>query len=514
MLYTAIRRTAILLLSLLLICSCAFAAVPEDYSVDKPEILETGHLYGKSCILIDASTGEVLFEKDADTRRYPASTTKIMTLLVALEQGPVNTIVTIPQGISIPSDSSKLGIYAGEQMTFTDLLYGMMMSSGNDAAVAIAMLTSGSELEFVNQMNDKAIELGMTGTHYVNSHGYHLVNHYTTARDLAVLTREAMKNDTFRQIVSTVKYTIPPTNISPERELTTKYELLDSSQPLYYQPCIGVKTGFTNSAGRCFVGAAEQNGIRLISVSLLTDHKSEPRMYAYTFTDTIRMMKYGFLQYQPLTFQEMYSQCEDKKLYANVVKASKSDIDSGVMRMSATGIPSDYSEWYYKKDLQNPTSLTEIIDNFASRLHVDESTLKMTAPLAMGDVMGSITFSARNGVTYTGTLVASRDVEMEPPTVDEVVDEWIDNNAPFLASLMPRRNPPVRILYWILLIGAIALIVWRVKVVRRRNRIRREMLERKRREYIRRQRQRQAYLKAHPEAARQQTVRKPTNNRR
>ncbi len=513
MLFTKIRRTALLLLALMLVCSGALAVAPEDYNIQQPENLETGHLFGKSCILIDASTGEVLLEKDADARKYPASTTKIMTLLVALEQGPLNTVVTIPQGISVASDSSKLGIYAGEQMTFTDLLYGMMMASGNDAAIAAAMLTSGSEREFVNLMNDRARSLGMTGTHYENSHGYHLVNHYTTARDLATLTREAMKNDMFRQIVSTVKYTIPPTNISAERELTTKYDLLDSAQVLYYQPCIGVKTGFTNSAGRCFVGAAEQNGITLISVSLQTDPKDEPRTYARTFTDTIRMMKYGFLQYQPLTFQEMYAQCEDSKLYANVEKASKSDIDSGVMRMSATGIPSDYSEWYYKKDLQNPNALAGIIENFASRITVDESALKATAPLAMGDVMGAITFESRAGEIYSGALVASRDMEMEPPTVDEVVDEWIDENAPFLASLMPRRNPPVRILYWILLLGSIALIVWRVKVVRKRNRIRREMLERKRREYIRRQKQRQAYLKAHPEAAKKQQVRKTTARR-
>ncbi|MBQ5769541.1 MAG: D-alanyl-D-alanine carboxypeptidase, partial [Clostridia bacterium] len=307
---TSYRILSALLIALLFVTGTAFAAIPEDYNVKTPENLVPGHLYGTSCIVMDADTGRVILEKNANERRYPASTTKIMTCIIALENGPMGELITIPNGVEPASGSSKLGITPGEIMPFEDLVYGMMIASGNDASLAIAILTSGTENAFVQLMNQKVKDLGLTGTHFVNSHGLHTVNHYTTAHDLAIITRYAMANETFRDIVQTVSYDMQPTNIHPNgRTITTKYDLLIEGKALYYEPCIGVKTGYTNAAGRCFVGAGEMGGHTLISVTLGTNPEDD--LYIQAFTDTIRLLKYGFLQYESLSFNDMYALCED-----------------------------------------------------------------------------------------------------------------------------------------------------------------------------------------------------------
>lgn len=284
-----VKRTlfAFLVALIIALLPVASAVSPEDYAANAPDKLLPDHLYGTSCILVNAETGDVLLEKDADSKRYPASTTKIMTCILAIESGLVGTRITIPYNIAIPYDSSRMGLTAGDEMEFLDLLYGMMIASGNDASVAVAMLVSGTEGEFVNLMNAKAQELGMTGTHFVNSHGYQKANHYTTARDLATLTSYAMQDDLFREIVSTTSYTLYSTYHPDGWTFSSKYDPMLSDKPLYYDKCIGVKTGFTSSAGHCFVGAAEDNGLTLISVSLNTDKADDT--YSQTFTDTVRI---------------------------------------------------------------------------------------------------------------------------------------------------------------------------------------------------------------------------------
>ncbi len=476
----------------------AVAATPADYSTSMPELLEAGHLYGDSCLVMDASSGRILFEKNAYERRYPASTTKIMTCILAIEYGPVGQRVTIPNGITVSNDSSKLGIVPGEVMLFDDLLYGMMLASGNDAALAIAILVSGSEAKFVELMNKTAASLGMNSTHYENSHGYHSANHCTTAYDLAILTQYAMKEPMFRDIVACVDYVIDPTNAHPEGlSLTTKYDLLISNKPLYYEYCIGVKTGSTKNAGRCFVGAAKKDDTTLISVTLNTD--SDDKQYVEAFTDTIRLFKYGFSRYQALSFYEIYEMCEDQYLSVAVDNAAYSDPNNGYLKLSIVDMPQTYREWFLVDDLEDLYYQKQLVEDFTNRISVVLDENALVAPIKAGDVLGSAQFKTPAGEIYTGYVAASRDVEEEPPTIDEVMDEWIENNAPFLFKLMPRHNPPVRILYWALFAVIIVLIVMRVRKVRRRNRLRRQQLERKRREYIKRQKQREAYLKAHPE---------------
>ena len=414
------RILNVLMTVALLMGMYAMAVTPEDYSVDAPEELLPGHLYGRGCILINADTGDVLFEKNADERRYPASTTKIMTCILGIEWARENDMldkpVVIPRNINVSSDSSKMGLTPGDTMTFIDLLYGFMLSSGNDAALAVAQLVSGNVNEFVKLMNRKATELGLNerSTHFTNPHGLHDVNHYTTARDMAKITAYAMQDATFRSIVAATSYTVYSKLWTRGRNFICKYDLLLKDKPLYYASAIGVKTGYTKAAGRSFVGAAEQNGVTLISVCYNPVKIDEAdKTYVEAFTDTIRMFKYGFLQYRFLSFNELCQMSGFGLLSVTVKNAAKDDSGSWHVELRIAGMPAAYTEAYLKSDLADPEQLDEITKDFVSRIIV-EFDRDVTAPIKMGDVLGRVQFTGLDGVIYLSDLVASRDVEMQP----------------------------------------------------------------------------------------------------
>ena len=200
-----------------------YAPTALAYDTSKPEELTDADLTAASAILIDGHTGRVLYSKDSTTRRYPASTTKIMTLMLALENvSDLDATITIPrEANTYPDGSSLVGLYTGEEMTWRTLLTTFFICSGNDAGIAIAVLVAGSESAFVDMMNARAQSLGCTDTHFSNPHGFHDPDHYTTARDLSTIALEAMKNETFREIASTTNYTIPANN--KRSEPTTKW---------------------------------------------------------------------------------------------------------------------------------------------------------------------------------------------------------------------------------------------------------------------------------------------------
>jgi D-alanyl-D-alanine carboxypeptidase (penicillin-binding protein 5/6) len=243
----------------------------------------------KSAILIEASTGHVLYEKDADTRRPMASTTKIMTTIVALEHGDMSDRVTISKA-AVGIEGSSVYLYADEELTLGELLYAVMLESANDAATAVAIEIAGSVSAFAELMNQKARELGMADTCFANPHGLDNENHYTTARDLAKLTSYAMKNETFREIVSTRRKTIPLHEGGGVRLLLNHNKLLR-----LYPDAIGVKTGFTKKSGRCLVSAAERDGIMLIAVTLNASSD---------WNDHTAMLDYGFSQLERVTLAE------------------------------------------------------------------------------------------------------------------------------------------------------------------------------------------------------------------
>ena len=479
----------------------ALAVTPTDYSVETPENLQAGHLYGRGCILINALTGDVLFEKNADERRYPASTTKIVTCILGIEwaraNGVLDEMIVIPSNITVSSDSSKMGLTPGDSMTFMDLLYGMMLSSGNDAALAVAQLVSGNVTEFVKLMNQKAADLGLSerNTHFTNPHGLHEVNHYTTARDMAKITAYAMQDATFRSIVAETSYTVYSSFWPDGKKFESKYDLLLENKRLYYAPAIGVKTGYTKAAGRSFVGAAEQNGVTLIAVCYNPVKIDEAdKTYVEAFTDCIRMFKYGFLQYGFLSFKELCQMSDSSLLSVTVRKAAKDDPGNGHVELSITDIPAGYTEGYLKSDLADPVRLDEITKDFAHRIVV-EFNRDVTAPLKAGDVLGTATFTGLDGAVYEGSVVAARDVEMQPPTTDEVLDEWLEDK-PVLRFFSPRHNPASWLIY-IVIIGVVIFLIARAKQKRNRiNRARKAAFERRKREYARRMKRQEAQQKA------------------
>ena len=216
----------------------------------------------RSSILIEAKTGRGLYEQNAHEPLPMASTTKIMTALVALENGDVHDLVTAGKNaFGVPGTSIYLSL--GEQLPLLDMLYGLMLASGNDAAVAIAEHIGGSVDGFCKLMNDRAAALGCEDTVFATPHGLPAENHHTTARDLALIAREAMQNPTFREIVSTQRASIPWAEHDYDRILNNKNKLLSE-----YPGAIGVKTGYTKAAGRCLVFAAERDGLELIGVVL------------------------------------------------------------------------------------------------------------------------------------------------------------------------------------------------------------------------------------------------------
>ncbi|MBR5752199.1 MAG: D-alanyl-D-alanine carboxypeptidase [Clostridia bacterium] len=247
-------------------------------------------LISRSCVLMDAHTGEILFEKYPDYKRYPASTTKIMTLLVSIQKMDGRKMVTVPAcAADISLVSTRVPVYQGEKMPLQDLWYGLIYKSGNDAANAIAYLTSGSVSAFVKDMNAKAQELGMVNTHFANAHGLHNPEHYTTARDMAILTRYALDNDLFREITLSTAYTMQATSLRDELPIDHHYPITDFTSKYYYPYAMGIKTGYTQMAGQCYVGAADKDGHELIVVLMFCGTTKNEK-----WTEAKRLYEYGF----------------------------------------------------------------------------------------------------------------------------------------------------------------------------------------------------------------------------
>lgn len=242
-------------------------------------------LPAKAYLLMDAKTGQVLIHHEGDMQLPIASTTKIMTAVLAFERGMLTDVVTVGQK---PYDTggSTIWLDIGEQQTLEDLLYALMLESANDAAVAIAEHLAGSEEAFAAWMNEKAREIGATRTHFTNSHGLHDPAHYSTAHDLALIARYAMQNERFRALVTTEERTIPGFKATPPRRLLNRNQLLG-----YYEGANGVKNGFTEEAGMTNVASARRGDLELIAVVL----GAESRLW----TSSMALLDWGFRHVPP-----------------------------------------------------------------------------------------------------------------------------------------------------------------------------------------------------------------------
>ncbi|MCR5792971.1 MAG: D-alanyl-D-alanine carboxypeptidase [Lachnospiraceae bacterium] len=250
----------------------------------------------EAAIVMDVNSGAVLYEKNADEKHYPASITKILTTLLCLENCSMDEMVTFSHNAVYNLDvgSSNIGIQEGEQLTMEQCLYAIMLASANECSSAVAEHIGGSVDEFANMMNKKAISLGCTNSHFVNANGLHNDSHYTTARDMALISRAAMQIPEFRTIVSTKRYTIPPTNKHKDDNVFMNHHqmLVGNKYPqFYYDYCIGGKTGYTTVAGNTLVTFAEKDGITLLTVVM---RAKAPDYKDNEYTDSTAMFDFVF----------------------------------------------------------------------------------------------------------------------------------------------------------------------------------------------------------------------------
>ena len=229
----------------------------EAYSVSRGEAV------------VEVTSGRLLFAENEDTELPPASTTKILTALIIVEDCDLDTVIEVPKEAA-GTEGSSVYLEAGEKLTVRDLLYGLMLRSGNDCAVTLALYHSGSISAFAEHMNERAAELGVKHSHFANPHGLPAEGHYTTAHDLALIAAAAVRNETFSEIVGTEKYTAPDGGCGYARVWQNKNKMLYS-----YEGADGVKTGYTKEAGRCLVTSATRGGMRLVSAVL-----NSPSMHA------------------------------------------------------------------------------------------------------------------------------------------------------------------------------------------------------------------------------------------
>lgn len=275
-------------------------AVPESYeweiqSNNIPGWPEGPKVMAKTAIVMDMDTGEVLYAKGIDEKRAPASTTKIMTAMLAIEKVPFETQITFTDEVNnIEAGSTHIGIKPGETLTMKDCAYAILLASANEVSSGVAEYIGTTVPAFVDMMNQRAKELGCTNTHFVNANGLYDENHYTTARDLAIIAKAAFQNETFREVIKTPYYIVPKTNITDEERRLNNHHKMVLQGSEHYEGCLGGKTGYTEKAGNTLVTYAERDGRKLVCV-LLADINIVAQ-----YTDTKALLDYGFDSFQLL----------------------------------------------------------------------------------------------------------------------------------------------------------------------------------------------------------------------
>ena len=370
------KKLLLLFFSLFLI-NISFAATP-NFDV-----------YCNSAILIDARTGNVLYEKNSNQQAYPASTTKILTAYIALTQiGDINTeiIPTKNAVMSVPVGSSLAYFSENEKLTLEQVLFGLLLPSGNDAANIIAEYVSGSNSNFAELMNVTAEKLGATNSHFVNPSGWHDNEHYTTAADLAKIAYNAMKIPKFKEIVSQTRYVMPETNASKVKRTFINTNKLLSSGEYYYEAATGIKTGYTSQAGNCLVASASKDGVELISVAM--GGHTVPVGKSAVYLDTINLLNFGFENYHN---NQLVAQ---SNLITTITpkKAGKKTLD--IVTDSSINVLVENGD-------------TPVFDRIIS---LNE---KIVAPIKKGDVLGTLTYTQNDEVVGIVNLVAKTDIEKE-----------------------------------------------------------------------------------------------------
>lgn len=351
-------------------------------------------LTAESAILMDATTGKILYEKNSRTKQYPASITKLMTILLALEHGSLEDEITFSHDavFSIEPGSAHIAIQEGEILTLEQVLYGIMLRSANECANAAAEYVDGSLEKFAEHMTARAKELGCENTNFVNANGLFDENHYTTAYDMALIAQELLKNETYRSMMSNTYYVVPPTNKQPEeRPLHGQHQMLNESSLYYYEYAEGGKTGYTVEAQNTLVTYAKQGDTELIAVVLKCNG-------AQHYVDTKALFDYGFANYQTV---KAFSSAD---LTQNVA-ITETYKDKTTTLDTITVAPA--SDVY----VTIPKNAT--IENITKAVDCPESA---SVPVAVGDKLGTVVLSMDGEALATVDLTAQKEVKA---TTDE-----------------------------------------------------------------------------------------------
>lgn len=293
------KIVALLSIIVILFSNIQFVCGQDDTSVtveSEVSFPKAPEINGHAAILIDIDTGAVLYSKNANEKMYPASITKIMTALLAVENCAMEDKFTFSQDIinALPWDAAKYGYVAEEEVNIRDLLYVLMLRSANEVAIGLGMKISGTEEEFAKLMTERAKEIGALNTNFVNATGLHDDNHYTTAYDMALIAMEAMGNATFTEVWGTPNYIVNPTNIQPDVvRIWNRHSMMVNTGTAYYGYAKGGKTGYTDEAGRTLVTYASRDGRNLICVVMKSGTDT-------VYSDTRLLFEYGFTEFENL----------------------------------------------------------------------------------------------------------------------------------------------------------------------------------------------------------------------
>lgn len=349
--------------------------------------------YSSACLLMEESTGKILYSKNANSIMYPASTTKIMTAILTLEKCNLSDTAVVSHNavFSIPSGYSTASLVEGEVLTIEQLLNVLLIPSANDAAVVLAEHIAGSVEAFSDMMNSKAVELGCLNTHFVNPNGIHNENHYSTAYDLALIGKYAMQFPTFKEISSKTRYTLPITNAysKEDRIFNTTNDLIKpnySSSPTnyYYKYATGGKTGYTDPAGQCIVATATKDNISLIAVTLHGDFTEDN--LSQRALDCKALFEYGFNNFSMVSI------------------AQKGDVASNMKVPNATKDSSSL-DLLYSDDIY-----AFVPNGFDTSSVTPNIKLSSTfAPIAQDTILGTISYDI-DGSNYSCNLLASHEV--------------------------------------------------------------------------------------------------------
>ena len=345
-------------------------------------------IFGDAAVLIDGATGQVLYDKQMDKQKYPASITKIMTALLTVENLELTQKIIIDADTPF-TDGNRIFLVEGEEVTVEQLLNAMLVESANDAATAIGKEISGTIPEFSNLMNQRAKELGAKNTNFNNPNGLPDLSHVTTAYDLAMITKEALTHEEIRKVVSTYKYTFAATNKQPERYLYNKNRLIYDTAtkvnlngvmiPVKYDGATGVKTGYTGDAGYCLISSAKRDGMELIAVVLQSDN-------ANLFLDSIKLLEYGFSNYKS-------------------VKVTEKGTD--ISKVTVVGGNIDSVNAIIGEDVYATLPIEASPDIVSTEVGLDTY---LTAPIQAGQKIGSITVFEANNKLGEFDIVAKEDV--------------------------------------------------------------------------------------------------------